>query len=269
MADGVRRPSAAGYWVAGVVFLAGAIGAIVWLADSLVGAFTLPDGFDRVPVPGETAVRLDEGQHTLWAEGRGTTGSARPAPRVEVIAPDGTPVPLRAPATTRTYTVGRRRGTAFAEFTAEREGPHTIRAFGEPGGQQVAVGTLFDLGALRGIVGAVVVGAVSFLVALIVFVVTLVRRSRAARAVGAPVVGPPGGGSLAHGSGPGWGAAPGWGSPPSPTGAPSPSCGPPPDSLPPRTPPGWDPAPPLPPPAPSPPSSPPASSPSAPEPPPG
>jgi hypothetical protein len=250
--DGVPRPSTAGYWVAGVVFLAGAIGAIVWLAVSVVGALTLPDDFDRVPVPGEMTVELDEGEHTLWEEERGTTGTARPTPRVEVLAPDGTPVRQRGPSATQTYTVGEHRGTAFAEFVAETDGSYTVRAFGEPDGRQVAVGTLFDLGAVWGILGAIVVGVVSFLVALIVFVVTLVRRSRAARP---PFSGPPRGGSPAHGFGPGRGAAPGWGPPSSPTWGPSgpasPGWGPPPGSPPPRTPPGWDPAP-SPPPAPPP-----------------
>lgn len=243
--DRARRPSAAGYWIAGVVFLAGSVGAIVWLAVTLVGAVTLPEDFAKVEVPGEMTVELDEGEHLLWQEERGSTVTSRPVPRVEVRAPDGSIVDQRGLSSTQTYTVGGRSGEAFAEFTAETAGPYTIRAFGEPDGQRIAVGTLFDFGAVWGIVGSIALGAVSSLVAVTLFVVTLVRRSRAARAVRPPVPTPPPYGSVA-GAPPTW-APPTWGPPP-----PAPAA--------PPAPPGWDVPPasaPPPPPPPSPGSGPP------------
>ena len=68
-----------------------------------------------------------------------------------------------------------------------RPGAYTIEAstVGEPGrrsGDQIAIGRpLFDGGRVAGILGSIALGAVSFLIGLIVLIVTIVRRSRSRR----------------------------------------------------------------------------------------
>ncbi len=234
--EGSARPSAAGYWIAAAVFLVGSIGAIVWFVVALVGAITLPNDFFTMSVPGEGRVALDEGVYSLFQEHPDSLTRSGPTPRVEIVAPDGTTVAQRGLTGSQTYTVGGRSGQAFAEFTAPVTGTYTVRAFGEPDGQRVAIGRLFDLGSIGGILGSIALGAVSFLVALVLFIVTLVRRSRfdkARRAALAPAGPPPGFGSAAF-PGYGHGPPPGYGPPPGP-----PGWGPPPPAPP--TPPGWGP----------------------------
>jgi hypothetical protein len=248
-----KQPSTAGYWIAAAVFVLGTVGAVVWFVVSIVNAVNLPNDYDRIPVPGERTVRLEEGEWVLYHEYRGATTGFAPDPEVVVTGPDGDEVPVRPITYEETYEIGGREGRAFGRFDAEVTGSYTIEVFGEPGGrgQQVAVGRFFDLSSVAGIVGSIIVGALAFLVALTVLIITLVRRSRWKKLSGPPAATPPpyGGAPAAAPYGapvapppaPGAGTppAPGWGPPGSPPVPPPPAPGSgPPASVPPPPAPG-------------------------------
>jgi len=246
-----RQPSTGGYWIAAAVFLLGTVGSIIWFVVSIVNTISLPDGFDRIPVPGERTIRLEEGEWTLYHEYRGATTGFAADPDVVITGPDGDEVPVRSVTVEESYEVGGREGRAFGKFTADVAGAYTVTVLGEPGGrsQQVAVGQFVDLSSVLGIVGSIVVGAIAFFVAVTVLVITLVRRSRWKKLSGAPrTTAAPYGGASPGGA---WGAP----VPPAPTGT---AWGSPPPAATPPVPPGPTPPPP---PAPPPPSSPPAAAP--------
>jgi len=138
------------------------------------------------------------------------------------------------PSTTYTYDINGNHGEALYEFRAPTAGAYTIEAstVGEPGlrsGDRVAIGRpLFDGSQIGGILGSLALGAISFLVGLVVLIVTIVRRSRVKRRPamtyggpspygGAPYGGPQPGAAPGYPQVPGaWSApqAPGWGAPP-------------------------------------------------------
>ena len=83
--------------------------------------------------------------------------------------------------------MGGNEGQSLYEFNAPTSGAYTIEAstVGEPGlrsGDQIAIGRpLFDGGRIGWVLGSIALGAVSFLVGLVILIVTIVRRSRARR----------------------------------------------------------------------------------------
>lgn len=253
-----KQPSTAGYWIAAAVFVLGTVGAIVWFVVSIVNTVNLPNDFDRFSVPGERTVRLEEGEWVLYHEYRGATTGFAPDPEVVVTGPDGEEVPVRPITFEETYEFGGREGRAFGRFDAEVAGSYTIEASGEPGGrgERVAVGRFIDFSSALGIVGAIIVGTLAFLVALTVLIITLVRRSRWKKLSGPPrATPPPYGGPLSAGAygapvapppAPGAGTPPGsgWSPPASPPVPPPPGSGSSPPGSPPVPPPpasptGW------------------------------
>src|SRR6478736_1542455 len=66
--SGERRPSAAGFWIGGIVLVVGLVGAGVWFSYASYNLFAAVDDFPRVTVPGTTTVPLDAGRYTLYAE---------------------------------------------------------------------------------------------------------------------------------------------------------------------------------------------------------
>ncbi len=118
---------------------------------------------------------------------------------------------MQYPSSTYTYDTGGNHGESIYEFHASTPGAYTIEVstVGEPGlrsGDQIAIGRkLFDGGRIAGILGSLALGGVSFLVGLIVLIVTIVRRSRARRRPTYAPYQPP------YGGGPYGGAPPGTG----------------------------------------------------------
>jgi hypothetical protein len=242
--------SSAGYWIGGAILLLGCGAAIVWFVVVIVGLVNAPDDFDRVRVPGRTVVTLDDGDWMIYQEYPGAdSGRFLAPPQVIVTGPSGRDVSLRTVSSSYTYTTGSREGMGLWEFTAPTAGAYTIETsvVGEPtlsGNQTVAIGRpLFDTSEIGGIVGSLALGAVSFLVGLVILIVTIVRRGRARRRAqpalapyGAVPYGMPPPGAAPYGPPGGWSppASAGWTPPP-----PSPS---PPPAPPPMAPPSpWSP----------------------------
>jgi hypothetical protein len=256
-----KRVSPAGYWIGGGILAVGCGIAIVWFVVTIVGLVDAPNDFERIAVPGSEVVTLAEGDWTIYYESASNRDWSYGVPSVDVTGPNGRSISPQYSSNTYTYDVGGNHGEALYEFHASTPGAYTIETstVGEPGlrsGDQIAVGRpLFDGGRIAGIVGSLALGAVSFLIGLVVLIVTIVRRSRARRRpTNAPYQPPYGGGPYGGPYGGAYGGAPpapsGWG--PSP-GPPAPGWSPPSNA-----PPAWPPPAPGSPPWPAPGTTPPA-----------
>jgi hypothetical protein len=234
-----RRVSPAGYWIAGAVLLVGAGAAVVWFVIAIVSLVNIADDFDRIAVPGRGELTLDEGDWVIYHEHDGaSSGTFVPEPTVSITGPDGDTVPLMgylSSSTDNYVTTSGNEGVAIGGFIADEPGRYQVAVAGESSPpQRVAVGrAISDSIEVTGILGSMALGAFSVVVALVVFIVTVVRRGRAKRARFAAAYGYAG----EQGHDQPWGSpAAGWGPPPAPPGAH------------PGAPTGWGPPPPPPPP---------------------
>jgi hypothetical protein len=175
------RPGRAWYWVALLVFVAGA----AWVVLGLVRLNSQIDSFQRVALPGTGEVNLDHsGGYVIYYEGPGAADG-------NVPAFDLTVTPVSAPAAVGsleaysgsvTYSFGSREGRAVLTLPVVRPGRFLIEAPGAPavaGGASLAVGS--------SVAGAIVRIAVPAAVAMLAAVggaitVAIVRHSRAKRA---------------------------------------------------------------------------------------
>jgi hypothetical protein len=190
-----RRPSTAGYWVAGVLAVLTPLAALVLLVVSLTIVDDSIDGFARTAVPGSVVLTADAAQHLLvYGEGpavASAAGDASPVAAfgdvtVTVTGPDGR-VPLRAYPGELTYGMPDRAGTALASFTTTSAGSYTVQVTGTAApGSAVAVGRDVSRGFLLAVVGPLVTGFLGLLSGCVVWAVTYSRRSATPRWVPAP-----------------------------------------------------------------------------------
>lgn len=175
------RPGRVWYWVALLVFVAGA----AWLVLGLVLLNGRIDSFQRVAVPGSGEVSLDHsGDYVIYYEGPG-------AAEGNVPAFDVTVTPAAAPAAAQsldaysgelTYSFGSREGRAVLTLEVAQPGTFVIEATDAPG---VAGGSSLAVGSSIGgdIVRIVVPSAIAMVAAVGgAIVIAIVRHSRAKRA---------------------------------------------------------------------------------------
>ena len=216
------------------------------------------DGFARIEPGTPTEVTLkSSGEYRVWAEFPQSESGVTPIASgitVTVVDADGNEVAVDDYVGTLSYSDGDREGVAVSTFSIDEPGDHTITATVDAFANQpdrLAIGTanpLTEIG--KGVLLMVVVGTVGFLIALILFIVMLVRRGRSKRALApayapgypAPAYGAPGGYPPPQPGYPpqGYGAPAAY-PPPPPAGTPPPSG---PFGSPPGTPPPSDTSPP-------------------------
>jgi Protein of unknown function (DUF2510) len=138
-------PSRVWYWVAGAAVVA----AVVWLGVGIflgIRAFSRQvEGFQRVPIPGQAELRLDEpGGYTVYYEGLGAADEQVTIPSFSVsVTPVGRDqeIPIRPYGGSSTYTVGGQSGRAVGTFRIDAPGAYLVRTDGDTAGQpQVAIG---------------------------------------------------------------------------------------------------------------------------------
>lgn len=159
------------YLLAGLVALAGLLGAGAWASLALLAEVDRPAGFERITTPGEGQVRLDEDvTSVVFAEQAGPPDPSQ----ITVTGPDGEPVPVRPYRGDLRYDVPGSDGdvaTAVAMFVAPSAGTYHVGSTTFDG--VLAVGP--DLAA--GTVRAVTWPSVAALVALAVGVAIAVRAA--------------------------------------------------------------------------------------------
>jgi hypothetical protein len=194
MATSSTGASRAGYLVAVIVFIFGVLIAAALTGFFIYSILNLDDRLQRVVVPGTAELELeDTGRYTIFYEYRSTvdgreyrTAESIPDLDIRVTSVDtGEPVPVSSAFGSTTYETWNRAGESVATFRIDDPGtyelaaeyaggvvgPEIVLALGEGIGTSIllSVGTLF---------GAGFVFCVTTVIALILIVVTLIRRSR-------------------------------------------------------------------------------------------
>jgi len=189
-APGDGGPGRKWYVIAGLLFVIGAIVGATLLYSGISG---LRDGLIRAPVPGMTVVDLDEtGRWTIFFEHQGEIdGAFYSLPPevpdgfdVSVVGPNGTEVSAQPGFATFDYTAGGRAGRAIGYLDVTEPGRHTIEA-SYPGATRFNLALGKDIGGktLRIVFGAVTIGGFAF-ISLVIWVITLILRSRAKNRAG-------------------------------------------------------------------------------------
>jgi hypothetical protein len=123
--------------------------------------------------PGTDTVQIDStGDYVIYTEDPYFFGS------VQIIDPDGGPVPTSPYRSDLNYDFDGRSGRAAATFDADATGDYTVTT-----DTDVAIGPSIAGDLIRTILVPFLIGGVSFLVGLIVIIVTAVRRSRSKKRV--------------------------------------------------------------------------------------
>ncbi len=162
------RPQARWFWIGGVIMVGGVLAAIAFGVLSFFGIADTVDDFPRVARGTDTVVIESSGEYVIYAED-GTAFAT-----VEVLTPDGEPVPTSPYLTGLSYDFNGRSGQAASTFEAEATGPYVVTT-----DTDIAIGPSIAGDLLRTILIPFVVAGLAVLLGLIVIIVTAVRRSGA------------------------------------------------------------------------------------------
>lgn len=168
------RPKARWFWIGGGIMVLGIVGSIAFGIFSFLGISDKVDDFARVS-PGSDTIRIEStGEYVIYAEDGSSFAT------VEVVTPDGEPVSTERYLTGLEYDFNGRSGQAVATFDADDTGRYTITT-----DTDIAIGRSIAGDLIRTVAGPFAIAGLSFLVGLIVIIVTAVKRSgskkRAAR----------------------------------------------------------------------------------------
>lgn len=189
------KPSGSYYGLAVLVFIVG-LGAAGFLGYSFYTTLTgMTDSLVQVVVPGSRALTLSQtGTYTVFYERQSvvgnkvySTGESLSGLRCSLVSrATGSEIPLSRSAANLNYTVGGRAGTSVLEFTITQPGTYEFSAAYDPGeeGPEVvlAIGTgvgqaiLGSVGKLFGAIGSLFVSGI---IALVIAVITFVKRQKA------------------------------------------------------------------------------------------
>jgi hypothetical protein len=181
------RPGRVWYWVALVVFLAGA----AWLAVAFVMIIGRVDSFQRVPFPGTGVISLARGGYVVYYEGPGASSGNVPEGDVRVLPLSGSASAgsMASYSGSLTYQFGSHTGAAIATLQITGPGTFRVRATSSgalPGGQ-LAFGSSIAGGIVVAAVGASVLMLAGIVGAVVVAIIrhTRAKRARAAAAAAA------------------------------------------------------------------------------------
>jgi hypothetical protein len=182
------RPGRIWYLVALLVFVAG----VAWLIIGLLSIGSQVNSFPRVPIPRGGQVSLSQsGGYVVYYEGPGAQSGNVPSVNVRVIpASAGASVRSLTPYTASvTYGYGSHQGRAVLSLQVAQPGRFTVVTSGGsvPAGADLAFGHSI----IGGIAGTVLLSVLLMLIGvaggITVFVIRIVRKSRARSAVAVPV----------------------------------------------------------------------------------
>jgi hypothetical protein len=192
------RPRRIWYGVAAIVLGAGVAVFLFLLIGFINGLAGMPRSMIRVVAPGSFDIRLDKaGEYTIFDEYQSVMGgrvyshsgglSGLTCTLTEKAT--GRSIPLTAPGGSETYSMGSYAGRSLFEFTIATPGDYRLSAeYGGAGGPDavLAIGHGF-LGNLMRLMAELFAGVgtliVSVLLAVVIFIITIVRRSVAKRRV--------------------------------------------------------------------------------------
>ncbi|MVU83093.1 hypothetical protein GPX89_38375 [Nocardia sp. ET3-3] len=176
------RPS--GWWiVAGVVVMVlGIAGAVAVGVAGFVQMSDKVDNFQRVTFPNTGELRLEAAHdYTVYLEYPGA-GSSRPgqAARARLTDPSGQIVHLENYTADENYSFGDHHGRAEFSFRSTQAGTYRLETDGSSD-ITAAVGDGLGSSIVSTILIALAIGAIGFVLGLVIIVVVIVRRSRSRR----------------------------------------------------------------------------------------
>ncbi|MCU0310056.1 MAG: hypothetical protein MUE36_03830 [Acidimicrobiales bacterium] len=167
-----------GFWIALVIFLVTAVVGIVMIVVSFTTIANAISDFAEIDVPQTAEVRLSTGEYWVFVGTDSASTGAASLVDVTVTAPDGSSLVLTSDIGQYDAETGGLSFTSLGRIDIDQAGVYTFETDG-PDGTSVRVGQL-PIGTFVGLlIGGIALGALGFLVALILVIVTLVRRSKA------------------------------------------------------------------------------------------
>lgn len=171
-----------GYWLGALLIVTGVVGALAFGVLSFAAMERQVDAFQRVPVPGQGTVRLDDRKYVVYVEA--ADGDERlGAFELFVLDPrTNQPLPVGDYSSKVTYTVGGHAGRARATVTPPSPGRYDVRvaAAGDPA-SAVAFGPSIGGRIVTMVVGTLLIGGLLGGGGLALLITTAVRRSTAKR----------------------------------------------------------------------------------------
>ncbi|MGZ4711152.1 MAG: hypothetical protein ACXWBN_20610 [Acidimicrobiales bacterium] len=187
-AANVKRPSAAGYWIAGLIIVVGAVAALIWFVSGISNLFSAVDTYPRFTVPGQITSPLSAVRYKVFAEYPGATTDVNGVFRIgDVTVTDsvGRTIPVSSSYSEETYSWNGHEGRSIAEFTPPTAGNYTIAATlpatRSASTVRVAIGRGLQPSAIVPLFAAAGLGGMAVLIGIVLIVVTAVRRGRAKR----------------------------------------------------------------------------------------
>jgi hypothetical protein len=190
-----QKPSKTGIVWAIVTFAVTAIVGIVMIVLGVTTIANMVKDFAKVPVPGQTTIQLSSGEQWIFVSRSNGSRANIDSVDVTVTDPNGSTVPI-------SYDSGQSANSngndfeSLGSFDAPTSGRYSIETTG-PAQAGIRIGKIpfLRIGLLIG--GGVAVGGLGFVIAMIVLIVALVRRSRVKKAnQAASHGGPPSGAPL-------------------------------------------------------------------------
>lgn len=178
---GPIRPRKTWYWVAGVVAVVGLVAGLVVGVLGYLNGLDEYDTFPRLSAPGATEVEVaDPGVLVIYHQGAGSTELGDLG--VSVVDPSGSEVTVEPYRSELIFATGEGQARAVATFDAVASGTYQVEAVGTAGGH-LAVGRSWAWIALPPILGGLAIVGVFFLVGVLIWLITIIRRSNAAARV--------------------------------------------------------------------------------------
>ena len=160
------------------VLVLGGIAAGVLLVS---GIMSVADGMQRVDIPGEQVVHVEEaGDQTIFFEQQGMTSDAPPGLVLEITpANGGSPLSLQPSPGNFSYNVNGTTGRDFRKVTFPTAGDYKFAATVPPGSTtgKVAFGGNPAEKLVGTLIGFFAIGGLSFVLAVVILIVLIVRRS--------------------------------------------------------------------------------------------
>jgi hypothetical protein len=198
-----KLPKAGFIWAPIVFVLSGIIG-IAMFAGSFVALASMISDFKTVDAGQTTDLQLGSGEWYVFAGAGSSFGLSQVS--VSITDPSGVQVVPKSTSDDYSSTTNGTQYQSIGSFDVPSAGSYTVEVAG-PSGTRAKIGQI-SLGLFLGLlIGGIAVGAIGFVVALIILIVTIVRRSRIRRRTsgpatwspptGTPGVPPPAAGTIA------------------------------------------------------------------------
>jgi hypothetical protein len=173
-----KRASIAGYWVAAVIATVGLAGGLAWGIPAFLDMRHSIDAFARTSIPGSVSMQLPASTgRVLYYEGEAQAVAPLTLLDVRVSGPNGEPVPVQSYAQTVEYDApGGVPGHAVGTFDSTGAGRYTVVVRAHAPDAVLAVGESVVRRAGWQVAGAVLLIVGSIIAAIVVAIVTKVRR---------------------------------------------------------------------------------------------